>query len=1140
MNHQVAASSDIPRSSDIDAFIARWRANEGGAERANFPLFLTELCRLIDVPVPDPADATHDRNDYVFERAVRLEDLGGLQRNGRIDLYRRGCFVLEAKQSRERGGPKEVANVDQASLPGIPLPEDTDRRGRRSAHRSWDVLMRNAREQAEQYARALPTDHGWPPFILVCDVGHAIELFADFSGEGKAYRQFPDRAGFRLYLDDLHDPAIRDRLRKIWLDPHALDPARHAAIVTRDIARRLADVSKRLEDRGHAPEPVAHFLMRCLFTMFAQRADLLNRGSFTQMLTGARDDPSSFAPMLEDLWQAMDTGGYSLAMRCKVRRFNGGLFAERTAIPLRREEIGELLEASRHDWTEVEPAIFGTLLEQALDPTERRRLGAHYTPRAYVERLVIATIIEPLQREWETQVLGTVERERLSRPTVAIRAVHDFHERLAATTVLDPACGTGNFLYVALELMKRLEGDGLEVLADLGGQEALALETATVHPRHFLGLELNPRAAAIAELVLWLGYLQWQLRNRRTIADPVLEKLDNIATMDAVLTHDGFAEDGTRTNPRRADWPDADYIVGNPPFIGKGSAMRNALGERYLAALWKAHPQINRSADFVMYWWDRAAERLTETGTRLKRFGFVTTNSITQEFSRRVITKRLAAPAPIGIVLAIPDHPWTKATTDAAAVRIAMTVVERGTPIGQRLRIVSEHGLDSDAPMLGFASTRGRINADLSIGANAAAAFALVANDGLSYNGMMLAARGFVLTTAEAHHLLAISPPAATSIVKPYVGGADLVRHPTNRWVIDAYGYDETALRTTFPAIYQHLLMTVKPVRDTNRRTAFKDRWWIFGEPRRTFRPALHDLSRYIGTTETAKHRIMQFLPVTTTPDHMVVCFALDDGFSLGVLSSRAHLQWTYANCGLIGVARFEQGHRYTKSRIADRFPFPEATPDQRDAIGALAEELDAARKDVLGDHPDLTMTGLYNLLARLRSGAAFDLVAQDQRQRGRVDILDQLHDRIDAAVAAAYGWLADLDGTAIVARLVALNGERHAEEKAGRVRWLRPDYQIACAGLTALPVPARAEQIEADLPAAPLRKPQFPRDAIGQTAAVLADLRSGAGLTSDEIARRYAQGQKVRPRIAATLAALTRLGHVAADGDRHTLRRAA
>lgn len=194
----------------------------------------------------------------------------------------------------------------------------------------------------------------------------------------------------------------------------------------------------------------------------------------------------------------------------------------------------------------------------------------------------------------------------------------------------------------------------------------------------------------------------------------------------------------------------------------------------------------------------------------------------------------------------------------------------------------------------------------------------------------------------------------------------------------------------------------------------------------------------------------------------------------------------------------------------------------------------------MLGDHPDLTMTGLYNLLARLRSGAAFDLVAQDQRQRGRVDILDQLHDRIDAAVAAAYGWLADLDGTAIVARLVALNGERHAEEKAGRVRWLRPDYQIACAGLTALPVPARAEQIEADLPAAPLRKPQFPRDAIGQTAAVLADLRSGAGLTSDEIARRYAQGQKVRPRIAATLAALTRLGHVAADGDRHTLRRAA
>jgi hypothetical protein len=385
----------VGTTAQIESFIARWRNNEGGAERANFPLFLTEFCTLLDLPQPDPADATHDHNDYVFERAVQFRDEAGRAGHGRIDLYRRGCFVLEAKQSREkRGGDKEVhLPAEQPALAGFDLPLT---RGQRSAHRGWDVLMRNAREQAEQYARALPTAHGWPPFVITCDVGHAFEIFADFSGQGKNYRQFPDRSGFRIYLDDLRDEGIRARLSAIWLDPHGLDPSKRAAAVTRDIAERLASVSKSLEDRGHAPEAVAHFLMRCLFTMFAEDTGLLEPGSFTEVLHDARANPASFAPMLEDLWRVMNEGGFSPVLRRDIRKFNGGLFAERTAIPLRKEEIGELYAAARHVWTEVEPAIFGTLLEQALDKVERKRLGAHYTPRAYVERLVNATIIEPL------------------------------------------------------------------------------------------------------------------------------------------------------------------------------------------------------------------------------------------------------------------------------------------------------------------------------------------------------------------------------------------------------------------------------------------------------------------------------------------------------------------------------------------------------------------------------------------------------------------------------------------------------------------------------------------------------------------------------------------------------------------------
>lgn len=1130
----------------IETFIARWRANEGGAERANYVLFLTELCTLLDLPQADPADATHERNDYVFERAVTFKDEAGKAGNGRIDLYKRGCFVLEAKQSRERGGKKEVAlPAEQTTLPGFAAPQI---RGKRSAQRGWDVLMRNAREQAEQYARALPTEHGWPPFIIVADVGHAFEIFADFSGQGKNYRQFPDRSGYRLYLDDLRDEGVRNRLRAMWLDPHSLDPAKHAAAVTRDIATRLASVSKLLEERGHQPEPVAHFLMRCLFTMFAEDTGLLDPGCFTELLADARANPESFTPLLEDLWRSMDVGGFSPVLRKTVRKFNGGLFAERTAIALHKEEIGELYEAAKHVWTEVEPAIFGTLLEQALDKEERKRLGAHYTPRAYVERLVIATIIEPLQREWETEILGTVERERGADPKGAIRAVHDFHMKLAGTKVLDPACGTGNFLYVALELMKRLEGDVLEVLADLGGQEALAMETATVHPRNFLGLELNPRAAAIAELVLWLGYLQWQMRNGGSIADPVLERLSNITAMDAVLKCDDPQRRPDNTfdeypNPRRPDWPEADYIVGNPPFIG-GKDVRSRLGDGYATALWKAHPKINKSADFVMYWWDRAAERLTEKGARLKRFGFVTTNSITQEFSRRVMAARMEARTPISLIRAIPDHPWTKATKDAAAVRIAMTVAEAGSHEGVLDAVTHEVGLETDAPQVVLVERVGKIHADLSVGADVTAIVKLISNTGIAHDGVKLHGAGFIVSPAEAELLGLGRREGLERYIRPYRNGRDLAGRSRGKLVIDLFGLVEADVRKRFPEVYQHLMTGVKIAREEQARTsrtndaeAYARLWWIFGKPRTELRPALAELPRYIATVDTAAHRLFQFLPSQIIVDDKCVVIADDRSWVLGVLSSWAHVAYATRVGGWLGMGNDSV---YVKTKTFDPFPFPDTTPGQRQIIGDLAEELDATRKEVLAEHGDLTLTGLYNLRDKLVKREAFTDAEADQRRRCRVDIIAELHDRIDAAVNDAYGWPRDLSDEEIVTRLVALNAQRHAEEKAGTVRWLRPDYQLPKAGVTVLAPKPDEEQIEAILPEAAAKKPAFPREAIGQTAAVLADLRGGAALTSADIARRYAQGMKAEPRIAATLAALVRLGHVAAEGDSFSLRRAA
>ena len=432
-------------AADLEAFLARWGDGDGGQERANYALFLSELCDVLDVPRPDQASFEATTNAYAFERAVTFREPDGSTARGRIDLYKRGSFVLEAKQSRRPGGAKALPEQGDLLLPEEPAPAP---RGKRNASRAWDALMMNARRQAEDYAKALPLSEGWPPFLIVCDVGHCFEIYADFSGQGKNYAQFPDRQGFRIYLEDLRSDDIRERLRLIWLDPHKLDPTKIAAKATRDIAERLAKISKHLEEakgkdgkKLYDPEAVALFLMRCLFTMFAEDVELLPKGSFRDVLKKCVDNPSLFPKLVGQLWEAMDTGGFSFALERDVKKFNGYLFKNRMVFALPREEIGELFEAAKADWKQVEPAIFGTLLEQALNPAERRKLGAHYTPRAHVERLVVATVLEPLKAEW-ANVQATAENKRASGDAKGAQAeIRAFHERLCETRILIPLAG---------------------------------------------------------------------------------------------------------------------------------------------------------------------------------------------------------------------------------------------------------------------------------------------------------------------------------------------------------------------------------------------------------------------------------------------------------------------------------------------------------------------------------------------------------------------------------------------------------------------------------------------------------------------------------------------------------------------------
>ena len=904
------AAQDGTDPTAVDDFISRWKES-GGSEIANSQPFVIGLCALLGLDAPDPSEQKNEKNDYVFERRVDYKFDDGTTARRRIDLYKRDCFVLEAKQSAKRIEAKKF-DPEQPEL----IPEDANQIKAGTATRGtgrWDKVMRAAKRQAEDYARALPKEHGWPPFILVVDVGHVIEVYADFSGQGKNYAQFPDREGYSIPLEGLRDQTIRDRLRAIWSAPHSLDPAKRSAEVTRDIAERLARIARSLEGKHDAKE-VAEFLMRCLFTMFAEDVGLLPKQGFERLLGEMVDTPQHFAPALESLWRVMDEGGYAPHLNATLKRFNGTLFRKRKAIALEKDDIRELHIAAGRDWREVEPAIFGTLLERALHKKERSKLGAHYTPRAYVERLVVPTIIEPLRADWEEALTRAHVLEGEGKHPAALQAIKDFHHRLCTTRVLDPACGTGNFLYVSLELMKRLEGEVLDALEDLGGNPRLAMEGETVSPRQFHGLEINPRAVAIADLVLWIGYLKWQLRTVKAdqIAEPVLHAYGTIKEQDAILAWDKqellrdergvplSRWDGVTTklhpitgeeiadpdatvelyryeNPRRADWPEAEFIVGNPPFIG-GKDMRAELGDGYAEAAWKARPKIPGSADFVMHFWDEAATRLLHKPTKgktnpLRRFGFITTNSVTQTFSRRVIERHARAKEPLSLVYAVPDHPWQKAA-GKAAVRIAMTVPARGEGDGTLATVERESGLNTDIPVVELSERTGKINSNLRLGVDLLALQYLLSNQLVAQMGVKLHGKGFLITERQKLAL----PKAERQFAVEFLNGRDLTQKSRKMFAIDFFGYDKDDAQSISPHNYQTLIDRVRNARQaqyekspTRDSLQYMENWWLWGKPREEWRTSLEPIERFIATTRTARHRTFQFVLSNITIESKIV-----------------------------------------------------------------------------------------------------------------------------------------------------------------------------------------------------------------------------------------------------------------------------
>lgn len=911
-------------------FARKWDGNQR-TERAAAQEHFIDLCRMLGVATPNEADPTGA--EYAFEKGAE-KTLGG---DGFADVWKRGYFAWEYK-----GKHKD---------------------------------LKAAYKQLLQYREALDN----PPLLIVCDLDR-FEIHTNFTNTPANVYEFNLK---RLRSDPAQPLRL---LRAVMHDPQELRPGTTRDELTAAAAREFASLAERLRGRGYDPHEVAHFLDKLLFCMFAEDSGLLPANLLRRLAEGARSDPAVFSGGLHDLFTKMaDKGGLFGVDR--IDWFNGGLFDSAAVLPLTREEITLIERVSRLDWSQVEPAIFGTLFERGLDPDKRTQLGAHYTDRASIMRLIEPVLLAPLRRDFAA-TKANVEALLAAGKTVTARTpaaknplavFNAFLDRLRAVRVLDPACGSGNFLYLALLALKDLEREAV-LWASLTLN--IPLQFPQIGPQAVLGIEVNSYAAELARVVIWIGEIQWMLANGFAYArDPILSRLDTIEQRDALLD---FSDP---QNPVEALWPRATVVIGNPPFLG-GKLLRANLGDDYVETLFKVYEgRVPREADFVCYWHEKARAMVEENA--VSRVGLLATQGIRGGANRRIL-ERIKASG--DIFLAWADEPWV---LDGAAVHISFVGFDDGTEQERHLN----------------GARVSTINADLTSGIDLTLAVRLPENQGIAFMGDTKGG-AFDISAEVAEHLLAMPNPDGRSnhdVVRPWVNGLDVTRRSRNMWIIDfgtAMTIEQAALyEAPFEYVREHVMAT----RVTNNRAAYAERWWLHVEPRPEMRKALDGLARFIGTPRVTKHRLFTWLPPGTLPDSQIIVFARDDDYFFGVLHSRVHEVWALR----LGT-QLETRPRYTPTSTFETFPFPAAPPAEAScAVAEAARELDALRVGWLnppqaapGELAKRTLTNLYN---------------------SRPTWLAQAHERLDCAVHAAYGWPYPLDDDGILARLLELNLTRSA-----------------------------------------------------------------------------------------------------------------
>ncbi len=697
--------------------------------------------------------------------------------------------------------------------------------------------------------------------------------------------------------------------------------------------------------------------------------------------------PETFNQNIQALFDAMSTGGeFSLE---DILHFNGGLFSNGDVVPLEAGELRVLAEAARLDWESVEPAIFGTLFERSLDPSQRARLGAHYTSREDILAVVEPVLMAPLRHEWD-QVRGKAETEAEQARSLsgqaavnalrrAERGLNSFAERLRRVRVLDPACGSGNFLYVSLKELLDLEKEVSTFAATVG----LTPFFPEVSPEQLYGIETSPYAHELAQVAVWIGYLQWMRENGfGRPPEPILGKITNIVEMDAILAHD---EHG---NPVEPDWPEADVIVGNPPFLG-GSKIRRELGDRYVADLWRLYEgRIPSGADLVCYWFEKAREQIESR--RVRRTGLLATNSIRGGSNRRVL-ERIKQTG--DIFFAESDRPWI---VNGAAVRVSMVGFDDGTE--------TERMLDN-APSATITSS---LTGDLDL----SAARSLAENKAVCFRTDEKGGP-FDIDAIQAEEMLSapLNPNGRpnSDVVRRYVNGLDVTRRPRDVWVID-FGIDtredEAAL---YEIPFEYVQRIVKPVRDNVRNARERKNWWLHRRPAPDMRIAVTNLSRFIATPAVAKHRLFVWLDSHTIPDHQLYIFARDADYFFGVLHSRAHELWALR----MGTS-LEDRPRYTPTTCFETFPLPWPPGEEPGGVPVLEEISEAARRLDELRRNWLDPEGATE--AELKKRTLTNLYNQ------RPTWLANAHARLDRAVFAAYGWPEEIPDEDILKNLLALN----------------------------------------------------------------------------------------------------------------------